>query len=175
MIPAILIVATGMVSCSSSDPTHSALGEQNKALVEKFYQAVSDNDTTALQELLSDDFMKYGPAASDSSTKAGFMDFVKSLHESYGSVSFNRVARISYDAAKDVPGEYITGNWVFIWTVLTLKTKDSGKEVKVNLHEDFAARHGKIEKLYVFLDYADWLKQMGYTFVAPATDSTSMK
>ncbi len=111
MFITIPVIAIGIVSCSSHDPTHAAQGEKDKALVEKFYYAVSNDDTTALQDLLSDDFTKYGPASSDSMPKAGFMNFVKSLHESFSSVNFNRKARISFDAEKDVPGEYYAGNW----------------------------------------------------------------
>ncbi|HMI65790.1 MAG TPA: hypothetical protein VK517_07140, partial [Cyclobacteriaceae bacterium] len=64
IFPAIVLV--GLASCSKPGPPVDTVGEQNKALVQKYSEAIVRGDTADLESFLSDDFRSSGPAMKDS-------------------------------------------------------------------------------------------------------------
>ncbi len=174
IIPACAVICLWITSCgTTTDSLHTPQGEKNKALAEKYNQAIVDDDSTQLMNLLSDDFMRYGPAVSDSTNKQQFIAAAKNWKSAF-TLKFNRVARLAFNAKETVPTETIAGDWVLWWGTVTLSFNNGDPGVTVAVHDAVQVKDGKIYRDHTFWDYGDMMAQQGYKFVPPG-DTTATK
>ena len=173
IIPAGLIIVIWVASCKPTDPMHTQIGDQNKALLEKFTQAIINDDSTQLMNLIADDYMRYGPAISDSVNKDQFIAMVKSWQEWGMTITPNRVARLTFSSSETIPTELVEGDWVFWWGQITATFKDGSPSATVNYHEAVKVVNNQISRDHIFWDYADYAIQRGYKLVAPGDSSSS--
>ena len=167
IFPAILLIA--LASCNKSD----TVGEQNKALVQKYVDAVVKGDTSSLESFLADNFMNHGPARSDSSNRQKQVDFYKKLwKESWASVNFDQAAIHAFTLA---PGEKSAGDWVGVWGTFTAKYKNATPSATVNWHGVYRVKESKIDLGFEFFNVLDMLVQQGYKVTPPAPKAVKPK
>ena len=164
IIPAILIL--GMASCNKPAPMVDMVGEQNKALVQKYIDATVKGDTSSLDFFLAEKFMNYGPARKDSSNRQQELDnYKKNWRESWASAQFNQAAIHAFTLP---PGEKYPGDWVAVWGIVTVNSKTGAPSVTFNWHGVFGVKEGKIDSEQGFYDNNDILTQLGYMTMPPA-------
>lgn len=173
-IGVILIVAVSLANCTMPEKTDK-LGEQNKALVDKFLQAQLKGDVKTLDELLSDDFIDYSGVLADSSRKGAYLEKVKKAwEETYASGKYNRTARLAKTNKENIPHETIAGDWVLEWGDITSNFKD-GTTSTIKFHAAFLVKEGKIKLITSFYNVADAMTQRGYKFIPPGEQQPESK
>ena len=161
-IPVALI---GMISCNQAPKANNAMGDQNKATVDKYIQAVSSGDLTTMGDLLADGYKGYGPAQNDSTDKAKSLAGWKTNWDSlYSSIKYNRITAQNLSIAEG-NGK---GDWVLEWANITLNYKDGSPSATFPFHAAYQVENSKIVFSVVYYDLAGILRQRGYTFVPPA-------
>ncbi|HEU5292390.1 MAG TPA: nuclear transport factor 2 family protein, partial [Cyclobacteriaceae bacterium] len=132
--------------------------------------AIVTGDTSAIDGLLADNFMDYGPGINDSLDRAATIAWYKNnWRNSWKSVNFDRYTMLSV-SLKD--GK-VPGDWVLDWGIVTVKHKDGTPDLKFQWHGVFRMENGKIAQANAFFDQSDILKQIGYKFVPPDLTATS--
>jgi ketosteroid isomerase-like protein len=155
-----LIIIT---NCSSPEtPYH--IGEKNKAIVEKYIQAVMSGDQKTVSELLSDDFKGYGPYQSDSTNKTQELEnFSKNWNERFKTIDYKPV----YSLTNTVNDGRLMGDWVLSWGTLNVSYKNGRAPVTFSAHIVFKLKDGKIALIGNYWNSADIMKQQGFKFVPP--------
>jgi hypothetical protein len=155
----IALIAT-FYSCSNND----AKVAENTALVEKYIQAVENLDYEAMNDLIADDYMGYGPSFNDSIGKDMAIESFKQNAESlYKSIDYSKSRNI---------GVVITsgdnqGDWISNWAELKIVYKNSDQAVTIMANTIYQIKDNKIAKSYTFYNEADVLEQLGYVFINP--------
>ena len=156
----ILVLLIVLSSCNTIDKT----SEHNKILIEKYVQAVEDNDTATMESLMDDNYWGFGPSVGDSINKTGaianWKNNVKNLYESIH-YSKSRVIAVNV-----LDGEN-KGEWVSNWAELKIVYKKDQKEVTIWANTVYQIENNKITKSFTFYNEADVLEQLGYVFINP--------
>jgi len=151
-----LVVLT-FLSCSKTED-HS---KENIALIEKYIESVVNLDSDAMDTILADDYMGYGPSFDQSINKENAISNWKNTStDLYKSISYSKNRNI----AVSIPDGENKGEWVTNWAEATIVYKDSGKEVTFWANTLYQIKNGKIVKSYTIYNEADILKQLNYTF-----------
>ena len=155
-----LLVMTIMVGCSNSNEN----AENNIALIEKYIQAVEDLDFTAMETVLSDDYVGLGPSINDSIGKRDAVDnWKQNVENLYESISYNR----SRVLAITITSGDNQGDWISNWAELNIVYKADKKSVTIWANTVYQIENNKIIKSYTFYNEADALEQLGYVFINP--------
>lgn len=155
-----LLVMTIMVGCSNSNEN----AENNIALIEKYIQAVEDLDFTAMETVLSDDYVGLGPSINDSIGKRDAVDnWKQNVENLYESISYNR----SRVLAITITSGDNQGDWISNWAELNIVYKADKKSVTIWANTVYQIENNKIVKSYTFYNEADALEQLGYVFINP--------
>lgn len=155
-----LLVMTIMVGCSNSNEN----AENNIALIEKYIQAVEDLDFTAMETVLSDDYVGLGPSINDSIGKRDAVDnWKQNVENLYESISYNR----SRVLAITITSGDNQGDWISNWAELNIVYKADKKSVTIWANTVYQIENNKIVKSYTFYNEADVLEQLGYVFINP--------
>ena len=154
------LLLTIMISCSSTDNK----AKSNTALIEKYVQAVEDNDAATMESLMDDNYWGFGPSVGDSINKTGAIENWKNNVENlYESITYNKSKNISVNISDgDNKGE-----WVSNWAELNIVYKKDKKSVIIWANTIYQIKNNKIVKSYTFYNEADVLEQLGYVFVNP--------
>jgi ketosteroid isomerase-like protein len=156
----ILLAAMSMVliSCSSSA---DKIESDNLAIAKRYMEAVENKNAAAMDSLLADNYMGYGPSVGDSTNKQDALKSWKYNAENlYESIEYTR----HKDLAVTVKDGEAAGNWVLNWAYLTIKYKDGRGPVNVWVNAVYRIENGKIVHSRTFYNEADVLRQLGYTF-----------
>lgn len=159
----ILIVAIVLANCTSPEtPYH--IGERNKAIVEKYIQAVMSGDQKTVSELLAEDFKGYGPNRSDSTNKAQeIANFITNWNERFKTIDYQP----DYSLTNTVNDGRLMGDWVMSWGTLKATYKNGRAPVTFSIHTVFRLKDGKINLIRNYWNSADIMKQQGFKFVPP--------
>jgi limonene-1,2-epoxide hydrolase len=160
----LFISVVGLISsCKGND---NEINTDNISLVKKYVQAVQQKNVDAMAAMLSDDYMGYGPAFSDSINKADAIANWKNLTENlYDSIEYTRSVNF---AAKVTDGPR-PGDYVVDWSSLKITYKDGRGPVYLYVNAVYRIENGKITMTRTFYDEADVYRQLGYEFVPPTT------
>ena len=161
----ILIFAFGLFlfSCSSSGDSKKT---ENLAIAERYVKAVETNNTGAMDSLLAENYMGYGPSVGDSTNKADALANWKFNAENlYESIEYTRHQSIAVSVTEGDPGAL--GDWVTNWAYLTIKYKDGRGPVHVWVNAAYKIEDGKIVRSRTFYNEADVLRQLGFTLEPP--------
>lgn len=154
-------VCIGLFSCTS--PTDQK-ESQNLAIAEKYMEAVETKNAEAMEALLADNYMGYGPSVGDSTNKADAIASWKYNAENlYESIEYTRHKDLAVTVTE---GEAI-GDWVLNWAYLTIKYKDGRGPVNVWVNAVYRIENGKIVHSRTFYNEADVLRQLGYQMLPP--------
>jgi hypothetical protein len=155
------IISISLFSCTSSALKKE---HENLAIAEKYMKAVETKNAAAMDSLLAENYIGYGPSVGDSINKKDAIDNWKynaeNLYESYEYTRFKNLAvSVKEGDAK--------GDWVLNWALLTLKYKDGRGPVQVWVNAVYRIENGKIVLSRTFYNEADVLRQLGYTMEPP--------
>ncbi len=161
----LLLIATiciGLFSCTSSALKKE---KENLALAQKYMKAVETKNAAAMDSLLADNYMGYGPSVGDSVNKKDAIDNWKYNAENlYESIVYTRHKNL----AVTVKEGNAQGDWVLNWALLTLKYKDGRGPIQVWVNAVYRIENGKIVQSRTFYNEADALRQLGYSIEPPA-------
>jgi hypothetical protein len=161
---AVLLSLAALASCSDNG---SNINTDNISVVKKYVEAVESKNVDAMAALLSDDYMGYGPSFSDSINKADAITNWKNLVANlYDSIKYTRSVNL---AAKITDGPR-PGDYVVDWSSLKITYKDGRGPIYLYVNAVYRIENGKITMSRTFYDEADAYRQLGYTFVPPATE-----
>ncbi len=160
----LLLIATisiGLLSCTSPA---SKKEKQHLALAQKYMRAVETKNAAAMDSLLADNYIGYGPSVGDSVNKKDAIDnWQYNAENLYESFEYTRHKNIAVTVEE---GEAI-GDWVLSWAYLTLKYKDGRGPVNVWVNVVYKIDNGRIVQSRTFYNEADVLRQLGYSMEPP--------
>jgi limonene-1,2-epoxide hydrolase len=159
-ILSLLLLLVALVSCNDASQKQSA---ESVAVVEKYKAAVEAMDIAAMDSLLADNYMGYGPSVSDSVNKAGALENWKiNVENLYESIRFSNVQNLPTTVTENNTG-MVPGNWVSSWSLATIKYKDGRGPVQMWVNVEYRIENGKIVYTRTFYDEADVMRQLNYS------------
>lgn len=169
LLPGFAVVAMAIASCSSPPPVvNENMYERNpanEAVVKKYIDAIVHGTLGAMDTLLADNYMGYGPATKDSTNKADNIAGWKHEWDSvYSSITYNRYAMLSVH----IDSGRVAGDWVFDWGKATLNYRTGKTPVNFLFHAVYKMKDQKIIQETDFFDVNDILVQRGFTVTPPA-------
>jgi len=157
--PIVLFIVVILISCST-DPTINE--NKNIVMIEKFEQALRTVDSETLGSLLSDTYVGYGPSIKDSLGKDDFLlNWKYNMEYLYEKLEFKTTERIEVQRMKN--GE--EQQWVSSWGKLYIKYREHGNDAEIWSNTIYLIKDEKIEKIYIFYNEADALRQAGYHYI----------
>ena len=154
-------ISAVLFSCSSSADKKET---ENMAIAKRYMEAVETKNAAAMDSLLADNYMGYGPSVGDSTNKQDALKSWKYNSENlYESIQYTRHKNLAVTVTE---GE-AAGDWVLNWAYLTIKYKDGRGPVNVWVNAVYRIENGKIVQSRTFYNEADVLRQLGYTFQPP--------
>jgi hypothetical protein len=155
----LLAVSASLFSCTSSNDKNKS---EDLAIAKRYMEAVETNNPAAMDSLLADNYMGYGPSVGDSVNKADALKNWKyNAANLYESIKYTRHQNIAVTVADGEQAE--AGDWVSNWAYLTIKYKDGRGPVNVWVNAVYKIENGKIVRSRTFYNEADVLRQLGYT------------
>lgn len=152
-----MVTLSLMLSCKQNNKQ-----EKNVRLIENYVQAVENLDHDAMEDLLADNYVGYGPSYGDSINKMdAIANWKKNVENLYEKIKYNK----SRNFAVTVPDGENIGEWVSNWAELNIKYKEDFGEVNLWANSIYKIENGKIVKSFTFYNEADALEQLGYVFV----------
>ncbi|MDC9722187.1 MAG: hypothetical protein PSN34_05370 [Urechidicola sp.] len=154
-----LIIAGALlvVSCSCNDKGNAT----NTALIEKYVQSVEAMDFDAMDSILDENYMGFGPSINDSINKEQTVSNWKfNVENLYETIKYNK----SRNAPILIEDGDNQGNWVANWAELEITFKGSGESVTIWANTNYLIKDGKIVKSYSFYNEADVLEQLGFSY-----------
>jgi ketosteroid isomerase-like protein len=157
----IILAITGICLAACTSPAEKK-EKENLAIARKYMEAVENMNVMAMDSLLADNYMGYGPSITDSINKEGailnFKYLVENLYESF---EYTRHQELAVTVEE---GE-ASGDWVLNWAYLTIKFKDGSGPVNLWVNIVYRIENGKIMHSRTFYNEADVLRQLGYSMV----------
>lgn len=155
----LVILVTLFAGCSKFDNS-----TKNIALVEKYVQAVTSQDTESIASLLDDNYLGVGPSYGDSIRKpAALENWKDNITNLYDKIDYNK----SRNAAFTLTEGNNQGEWVSNWAELTITYKGDKGEVTIWANTIYKIENEKIVQSITFYNEADALRQLGYVFINP--------
>lgn len=153
------LVIFGVVLCQAQ----STQQEQHVQLAHSLTEAIVNADFEAMDEVLHEDFMGYGPFISDTLGKKDFISAWKTIwDQQMHSLEFERAATLPH-TVKEGP---LAGDWVFDWLETQAHYQEKpDKTVKFRVQLTSRIIDGKIRASVMYYNVADIQKQLGYKVV----------
>jgi ketosteroid isomerase-like protein len=159
----LFLAGTTFFSCTSPD---EAKKKENLALVKKYLEAVETNNPAAMDSVLANDYMGYGPSFNDSTNKRdAIANWQYNAENLYESIKYDRFQNIAVTLGEGEEAE--AGDWVSSWALVTIKYKDGRGPVHAWVNVAYKIKNGKIAHSRTFYNEADVLRQLGYEFLPP--------
>jgi ketosteroid isomerase-like protein len=157
----LIAISVGLFSCASDESKKEA---ENLAIAEKYIEAVEIKDVAAMDALLAENYVGYGPSVGDSINKKEALKSWKYNAENlYESIEYTRHKQLAVTVKE---GEAV-GDWVLNWAYLTIKYKDGRGPVNVWVNVVYRIEDGKIIHSRTFYNEADVFRQLGYSIQPP--------
>ena len=158
----LLLIIASLFSCTSATDQKE---KESLAIAKRYIAAVESNDIKAMDSLLADNYMGYGPSVDDSTNKTDALaNWQYNSERLYESVKYTRQQSLAVTVKENE--EVPAGNWVTNWAYLTIKYKDGRGTANLWVNAAYRIENGKIVHSRTFYDEADVLRQLGYGFVA---------
>lgn len=148
-------------SCTTTTDTNKLAKEKDLEIVEKYQLALKNFDYEALDSLLADNYMSYGPSLADSMGREDLLvNWKYNMEHLYDKLEYMGAQNVV--VARDNNGQ--AEDWVSSWGKLRVKYKENGNEAIIWTNTIFQIANGKIQKSIMFFNEADALRQMGYKY-----------
>ncbi len=152
-----IVLLSFFFSCATSNNDYEKTKQENIAIVEKYIKSVENKDYKTMEDLLSDDYMGYGPGFSDSINKPDAIQNYKNVAENlYEKLSYTR----SLNIAAEVKEGPRPGNFVSNWAHLTVTFKDGRGPVNIYANTAYRIEKGKITMTRTIYDELDAIHQL---------------
>ncbi|WP_291783914.1 nuclear transport factor 2 family protein [Cecembia sp.] len=135
-------------------------GEKDLAVVRDYINTISSKNAAQLGQTHASNYVEFGPRWDSPGTKDDMIRNIKSIWDMTSEVKYDRTRMISVNVSGDEIPEY-NGNWVFLWSVFIGKSKDSGKEIYLDIHQTFKIENGLITLSLVYYNELDSRLQQG--------------
>lgn len=163
----IILPFVAMVTLLACNNAGNQQDSQSIAVVEKYKAAVEAKDIKAMDSLLADNYMGYGPSVNDSINKADAMaNWKYNVDNLYESITFSNMQNLPKTVTENAGG-LMPGNWVSSWSLATFKYKDGRGPVQMWVNVEYRIENGKIVYTRTFYDEADVERQLNAA--APAS------
>jgi hypothetical protein len=154
----LLIILVGMGLLPACNVQNSSV---NTEIIQLYVEAVEAKDYSAMEELLAEDYMGYGPSYRDSTNKKAALENWKyNIEQLYERISYER----SQIVALTIPSGPNQGEWVANWAEVKIKYKDGRGPIIIWANSNYKIENGKISRSYAFYNEADALRQLGIDF-----------
>jgi hypothetical protein len=154
----LLIILVGMGLLPACNVQNSSV---NTEIIQLYVEAVEAKDYSAMEELLAEDYMGYGPSYRDSTNKKAALENWKyNIEQLYERISYER----SQIVALTIPSGPNQGEWVANWAEVKIKYKDGRGPIIIWANSNYKIENGKISRSYTFYNEADALRQLGIDF-----------
>ncbi len=162
----LVVLCIFFAGCSDSPKENKAeINKENEAIsvVEKYLDASQRKDFAAMDSILADNYMSYGPSFADSiDKKSQLKDWAVISQTYYDSIEFNNTSVIGSTVSKGPD----TGDFVSVWSQVKLYYKDSTrKPITTYANVVYKIENGKIVKGRRFYNEADIMRQAGHSLV----------
>ncbi len=155
LITVMIAVSAILIGCTNS-PENS---KQNIELIKNYVQSVENLDYDAMETILDDNYIGYGPSINDSITKKLAVEYWKhNVDFIYTSIKYNK----SQNAVVIVDSGKNEGEWVSNWAELTIVYKGSEMSATIWANTIYQIKNNKIIKSYSFYNEADVYDQLGF-------------
>lgn len=153
----LVVLTASLLSCTSPTVTTS---NESLAIAKRYMEAVETGNAAAMDSLLADNYMGYGPSVGDSSNKEDALKNWKyNVENLYESIKYTRHQNIAVTVKEGEEAE--AGDWVSNWAYLTIKYKDGRGPVNLWVNAVYKIENGKIVRSRTFYNEADVLRQLG--------------
>jgi hypothetical protein len=152
-ITAMIAVSVLLIGCTNS----SKNSKQNIDLIEKYVQSVENLDYEAMEAVLDDSYIGYGPSINDSITKNLTVEnWKQNVDFLYKSIKYDksRNAVVIVDSGKN------EGEWVSNWAQVTIVYKESERSATIWANTIYQIKNNKIIKSHSFYNEADVYEQL---------------
>ena len=165
VVPAMLLLTVVACNQQPAAPVVDTVGENNKAIVQKYSDAIVKGDTVGMEAFLADTYKGYGPGLTDSTDRAKeITGWKKSWREEFASIDFDRAGTIAFTVPTD--GKY-PGDWVAEWAFINVTYKNGTKPFKFWWHGVSRVKDGKIEVSRAFYNQNDYFTQHDFKVTPP--------
>ncbi len=156
IVPFIFVVFLFLTGCTSTNNN-----KENLVLIEKYVKSVENLDFDAMDEILDENYMGYGPSINDSINKVQTVSNWKfNIENLYKSIEYQK----SRNAIVLIEDGENQGEWIANWAELKITYKASGESVTIWANTNYQIKNGKIVKSYSFYNEADVLEQLGFYY-----------
>jgi hypothetical protein len=168
IIPAIICII--IAACTQPAPPPPAslvdtVGENNKAVVQQYTDAVTKGDTVGMGSFLSDNYKGYGPGLNDSTDRAKTIaNWSNNWKNEFASMAFDRATTTAFTIPAD--GKF-PGDWVADWAYITVNYKNGNKPISFWFNGVYRLTNGKIDRSRAFYNVNDFFQQQGYVVTPP--------
>jgi ketosteroid isomerase-like protein len=158
----LLAVSVSLFACTSATDKKE---KESLAVAKRYMQAVESNNVAAMDSILADNYMGYGPSVGDSTNKTDALASWKyNAEQLYESVTYTRHQSLAVTVKDNEEVE--AGNWVSNWAYLTIKFRDGRGTANLWVNAAYRIENGKIVRSRTFYNESDVLRQLGYNWVA---------
>lgn len=150
----------GMLAACSPPNNHQA----NIEIVQKYLEAVDNNDYQLMESLLADDYVGLGPSIDDSTNKEMALANWKWNSDSlYEDVKYERTQTFASTIAEGPNA----GEWAYNWAHVTISYQDGSGPVEIVMNAVYKIENGKIARTRTFYNEADVYEQLGFRIFPP--------
>lgn len=151
----LVLLAFAALACDPNAAKHKA----NVKIVTDYVRAVESLNYGAMEELLADNYVGYGPSVSDTIYKEQVVaSWKKNVESLYESIVYER-GQYTGLSVKNGPNQ---GEWVATWALLTINYKNDEGTVQVMANSNYLVENGRIAKSITFYNEADVMEQLGF-------------
>jgi len=155
------LISMSLFACTSSAGNKE---KENLAIAKRYVNAVETMNIEAMDSLLADNYMGYGPSVGDSTNREEALSNYKfNIENLYESIKYTNHTEL----AVTVKEGRAKGDWALNWAYLTIKYKDGTGPVNLWVNAVYLIENGKIVMSRTFYNEADVLRQLGYSFDSP--------
>jgi len=156
VITLMVVASMFLIGCNNNQNDKA-----NIDLIQRYVQSVEDLDFDAMDTILDDSYMGFGPSFNDSISKEQTISNWKfNVENLYKSIEYKK----SRNATVLIEDGSNQGDWVANWSELKITFKASGASVTVWANTNYLIKDGKIIKSYSFYNEADVLEQLGFSY-----------
>jgi hypothetical protein len=155
------LISMSLIACTSSADKKA---KENIAIAKRYVNAVETMNLEAMDSLLADNYMGYGPSVGDSINKEDALaSWTYNIENLYESIKYTNHT----ESAITIKEGRAKGDWALNWAYLTIKYKDGRGPVNLWVNAVYLIKNGKIVMSRTFYNEADVLRQLGYTIEPP--------
>lgn len=135
-------------------------GAKDVAVVKEYFNAITSRNSAQLGKTHATNYVEYGPRWESPGNREDMIRNINNICDMSSEIRYDRIRMMSVNVSRDEIPEY-NGNWVFVWGVFFGKSKETGKEIFLDIHQTFKIENGMITLSVVYYNELDSRMQQG--------------